>query len=159
MSRHDYPLTEETTKVLLGNCPAVAKEWNVSPTAVYGILEGTAPDPFAYFAVAFDACLAAGIDVSHWKARMAAIEAKYRSPGTELTHVLGKKLTEEGGTNATILEVIADGRIDEHEVPRVLRATAIERDTLDLIDNAVIQGTVTDIRDHARKAVGGNRRG
>ena len=29
MSRHDYPLTQETIAVLNGNCPAVADEMSV----------------------------------------------------------------------------------------------------------------------------------
>jgi hypothetical protein len=158
MSRHDYPLRDETVKTLTGHCPAIADEWGVDPKYVYGIAEGTNPDPFSYFLTAYKATVDAGVTTEHWDAKLAEIKARRRGSADELTHVLGKKLTEEGGTNATILEVIADGRIDEHEVPRVLRATAIERDTLDLIDDAVIRGTVTDIRDHAKRAVGGNRR-
>lgn len=149
--RHDYPLTDETRRVLTGNCPKVADGMHVSPSYIYGILEGTNPDPFAYFIAAFEGACARGVDVTEWKARQAEIEARYR-PDKPLPDVLCDKMQGDTKTNTLLVDALKNGRIDEHERRPILRAVAVERDTLDYIE-AVVTETAQDVRDFAAGAV------
>jgi hypothetical protein len=157
MSRHDYPLTPQTIDVLLHNCPKVAEAMHVEPQYVYGIVSGTNPDPFAYFIAAWDAAVAKGVDVSAWEARMAESKARVRQPG-DLTKSLCEKMNGDGSTDVLVVNAMSDGQIDERECKPILRAIAIERDTLNLLETDVVHATVIDLRGHARKAAGGRTR-
>ena len=149
MSRHDYPLTEQTLAIWNGNCPLIAQEMHVNKSYIYGVLEGMNPDPFAYFEAAYAATVDAGLDTTEWDARLAEIRSRRRPPVSELNGHLTDKLKEEAETNCLLVKAMEDGHIDEREKKPILKAVEVERKTLDFIESHV----AGDVREFANKAV------
>ena len=76
MARHQYPLTEETIKVLSDHVKPTAKEMNVDKKYVHAILAGTEPDRFSSFRHQFKSAAYAGAPVEIWLNELIGINFK-----------------------------------------------------------------------------------
>lgn len=117
MSRHDYPLTEETRKVIATNYKTIADEMGVDPRYIYGIVYGENPDAYSFFRVWYASCVRAE-DVSHciYDDDMASIRNRYRKqcPIDSKEYILNKIHTD-AETTKTAIQAFSDGKLDKPE--------------------------------------------
>lgn len=143
MPRHDYPLTDETRRVLDSHFKEIADEMGVSPQYIYGIVAGDNPDAFAYYKVIYQACVRAGADVTTWDTALSTIKARFRSeaPAKEC---LADKILSNAETTAKWVDAMQDGVITSREAGAIRRAIQKERDSLDALE------TLLTIREEKR---------
>lgn len=106
MSRHIYPTSLETVKVINGRAQRIAEEMEVTDKYIYAIQAGTETDPFAKFIALYAACVRAGCDVVPWITRIRLIDEKYKTLSKELHigHVTANFVRESADVPAAHME-------------------------------------------------------
>lgn len=149
--RTTYELSDQTREVLTDAVASIATEWDKNPSYLYQILSNVECDPFAKFRAMYAAAVRAGVDVTAWDANLVEIKARYRVE-KPLPEVLCDKMKGDTKTNTLLVDALKDGKVDEHERRPILRAVAVERNTLDYIE-AIVTETTKENLEFARAAV------
>ena len=127
MARKTYHLTDETYQVLIGHEAEIAESMDCDPSYIYGIKNGTHPDPFPKFQELFRACCHARAKAQIYLNKLNAIFTKSIVAvicTSQLTASLLQKIKDDAAATARIVESIADGHLDESECHEILGALA-----------------------------------
>lgn len=152
--RVTYDLTDETRKVLTDNVKAIALEMDVNESYLYQILSSVECDSFAKYRRLYAACVRAGADVTPWDASLSAIKTRKCREMTE-TQCLVQKIERDADGTSRLVDALRDGQIDEREREAIRAALQRERDSLDVLEAFLGEGTT--VREFARKAVRGRK--
>lgn len=132
MSRHNYPLSEETIKVLSDFVKPTAQEMNVDKKYVHAILAGTEPDRFASFRYQFKAAAYAGAPVEIWLNELVGINFKAQriigAKNSDALAVLLEKIDSDAASTALFVDALKDGHLSKTECHVLLSAINKMRD-------------------------------
>lgn len=125
--RHEYPLTEETIKVLSDYVKPTAREMDVDIKYVYAILAGTEPDRFSSFRHQFKSAAEAGAPVEIWLNDLIGINLRVKracNRPPEALAVLLEKIDADAESTAKFVDALKDGEFCKTECHELLSAMA-----------------------------------
>jgi hypothetical protein len=158
MARENYPLSDETFKVLSGHIQEFAAEADKDVSYFNKIKNGVEKDPYSHFRALFRIGCRTGAPVDIWLQDLQGIYVRSRRlhvPLSELSEKILEKVETDSDALHEILAAIKDRQLTKAERHSILAKLARNKETNDAIEQIVLAnlGEISETEERRLKAV------